>query len=309
MEGNKDEGSRCLRISQKHLEAGNLPSARKFCIKAIALFDTPEAQKLLERIDDMISSSSSTSTETSGSANSQTETHPSAEGLKHRHTVPKASNNGTAGGMGGEKRDFTPEQLAVVKRVKACKVTEYYEILAVKKDCEDVEVKKAYRKVCYFLLLDISPSNVFCFSLLWLYTPIRMVLRVQTRPSRVSYVSCITSHISDSLSIVVSKAFQVLSGLFDKPVHSNLVSESTSKTLKNAGYMTAAEEIPKAALEAAVQAQASLLEGSTVLSLEKKSTPKKFSTCSSVMAVLLSGMALEAVDQVSWLHRAQATSI
>jgi DnaJ homolog subfamily B member 12 len=31
--------------------------------------------------------------------------------------------------------------------VRACKVTEYYEILAVKKDCEEADVKKAYRKV------------------------------------------------------------------------------------------------------------------------------------------------------------------
>lgn len=152
MEGNKDEGIQCLRISQKHLEAGNFPSARKFCAKSIALFDTPEARKLLERIDDTIASSASSSSKNedpSGSAKSQTEEHPSAAGMKHRNTAPKVNGNGTAGGMGGEKRDFTPEQQAVVKRVRACKVTEYYEILAVKKDCEDAEIKKAYRKVCF----------------------------------------------------------------------------------------------------------------------------------------------------------------
>ncbi|KAF9530448.1 hypothetical protein CPB83DRAFT_810841 [Crepidotus variabilis] len=154
MEGNKDEGIRCLRISQKHLEAGNFPSARKFCAKSIALFDTPEARNLLERIDDTIASSTSSTSkdeDTSGSAKSQTEEHPSAAGMKHRNTAPKANVNGTAGGMGGEKRDFTPEQQAVVKRVRACKVTEYYEILAVKKDCEDSEIKKAYRKLALAL--------------------------------------------------------------------------------------------------------------------------------------------------------------
>jgi DnaJ family protein B protein 12 len=46
-----------------------------------------------------------------------------------------------------EKRDYTPEQRDIVKRVRSCKVTDYYEILSVKKDCEEVEVKKAYRKV------------------------------------------------------------------------------------------------------------------------------------------------------------------
>ncbi|EAU90500.2 endoplasmic reticulum protein [Coprinopsis cinerea okayama7 len=79
--------------------------------------------------------------------------------MKHRHTSgnssstagEKAKANGTAGGMGGEKREYTQEQLSVVKRVRACKVTEYYEILSVKRDCEDAEIKKAYRKLALAL--------------------------------------------------------------------------------------------------------------------------------------------------------------
>ena len=31
--------------------------------------------------------------------------------------------------------------------MRSCKVTEYYSILGVEKGCEDVHVKKAYRKV------------------------------------------------------------------------------------------------------------------------------------------------------------------
>ncbi|KAF6761611.1 endoplasmic reticulum protein [Ephemerocybe angulata] len=76
--------------------------------------------------------------------------------MKHRHpqgssekTAAKA--NGTAGGAGGAQREYTPEQHAVVKRVRACKVTEYYEILSVKKDCEEVDIKKAYRKLALAL--------------------------------------------------------------------------------------------------------------------------------------------------------------
>jgi len=151
MEGNKDEAVRCLTISQKHYNAGNFPSARKFCQKSISLYETPEALKLLkiiEKATDSSSSSTASSDSTSGSAKSQTEEHPSAAGMKHRNQ-PQANGNGTAGGMGGEKRDFTPEQAKVVKRVRACKVTEYYEILAVQKDCDDGEIKKAYRKVSF----------------------------------------------------------------------------------------------------------------------------------------------------------------
>ncbi|KAG2075662.1 DnaJ-domain-containing protein [Suillus decipiens] len=157
MEGNKDEAIKCLSIAQKYRDAGNLPSARKFCQKSINLFSTPEAAKLLGSIEAAEASGSSSSSAGSGpstsngnaqASSSSTETHPSASGAKHRAT---GSANGTAGGMGGEKREFTAEQLNVVKRVKACKVTEYYEILSVKKDCEEAEIKKAYRKLALAL--------------------------------------------------------------------------------------------------------------------------------------------------------------
>ncbi|KAG2338592.1 DnaJ-domain-containing protein [Suillus weaverae] len=157
MEGNKDEAIKCLSIAQKYKDAGNLPSARKFCQKSVNLFSTPEAAKLLESIEAAEASGSSSSSTEAGpstpngnaqASSSSTETHPSASGAKHRNT---GSANGTAGGMGGEKREFTAEQLKVVKRVKACKVTEYYEILSVKKDCEEAEIKKAYRKLALAL--------------------------------------------------------------------------------------------------------------------------------------------------------------
>ncbi|KDQ61725.1 hypothetical protein JAAARDRAFT_172114 [Jaapia argillacea MUCL 33604] len=160
MESNKDEALRCLAIAQRHRDAGNLPSARKFCQKSIALFDTPEAQKLLALIDSASSSSSSSSSSAGPSSDSaftsSAEAHPSASGTKHRHPHPASSGSSTPKAANGsaeseKKREYTPEQHAVVKRVRACKVTEYYEILAVKKDCEEGEVKKAYRKLALAL--------------------------------------------------------------------------------------------------------------------------------------------------------------
>lgn len=152
MESNKDEALRCLAIAQKHRDAGNLPSARKFAQKSIALFSTPEAVKLLKLLDSDTSSSASTSGSSesskpsSGSSfTSGAESHPSTSGAKHRHTT---STNGSAASSSNEKaREYTPEHAAVVKRVRTCKVTEYYEILAVSKDCQEADVKKAYRKV------------------------------------------------------------------------------------------------------------------------------------------------------------------
>ena len=151
MEGNKDEALRCLSIAQKHRNAGNYTSARKFIQKSLTLFATPEAEKLARIIESEASASTSTSTSTEEATKATgTEKHPSAGGTHHRHPNGNASTSRPAEGSSSDsekKRDYTPDQLAVVKRVRACKVTEYYEILALKKDCEEAEVKKAYRKV------------------------------------------------------------------------------------------------------------------------------------------------------------------
>lgn len=159
MEGNKDEALRCLSIAQKHRNAGNYASARKFAQKSLTLFATPEAKKLAEIIESEASASTSTSTSTSTEETTRatgTEKHPSAGGTHHRHPNGNTSASGPAEGSSSKsekKRDYTPDQLTVVKRVRACKVTEYYEILELKKDCEEAEVKKAYRKVRTFAFL------------------------------------------------------------------------------------------------------------------------------------------------------------
>lgn len=162
MESNKDEALRCLHISQKHRTAGNFSSARKFAQKSLALFSTPEAVKLLEMIDSEVASSSSSRSSGGSSSSastrtdptsftSATETHPSASGAKHR-SAPSTAGSDSRSTSTKEKREYTAENLAVVKRVRACKVTEYYEILEVKKDCDEADVKKAYRKVSHSVI-------------------------------------------------------------------------------------------------------------------------------------------------------------
>ncbi|KAJ7623172.1 hypothetical protein FB45DRAFT_837172 [Roridomyces roridus] len=150
MESNREEATRCLAIAQKHFSAANYPSARKFAQKSISLFETPEAVRLLASIN---SAAASATSETSGSTSAQP--NPSAAGAKQRNANGAGSSSGkaagTSGGLGGDKREYTEEQSAVVRRVRACKVTEYYEILSVKRDCEEVEIKKAYRKLALAL--------------------------------------------------------------------------------------------------------------------------------------------------------------
>lgn len=56
--------------------------------------------------------------------------------------------------MKEKNQEYIAENLAVVERVRACKVTDYYEILAIKRDCDEADVEKAYRTVS---------SNAICF--------------------------------------------------------------------------------------------------------------------------------------------------
>jgi DnaJ family protein B protein 12 len=174
---NREEALKALSIARRHLAASppNLPTAKRLALKSVALCETSEAVELLERIrkleeesnDDANSNSktpgSSTAT-ANGSAKHGPSTHASgaepfagSEGIKHRtakhsSTVDSSSSNTSSArdkgkGRDDEKRDYTPDQLAVVQRIRKCKVTEYYEIMSLKKDCEDADIKKAYRKV------------------------------------------------------------------------------------------------------------------------------------------------------------------
>lgn len=180
MESNKDEALRSFGIAEKYFLADNLVSARKFCLKSISLFKTTQAESLLVKIDAAESSSSSPSSSSTSPSSSDapkasaTEEHPSAAGMKHRHNTaaPQAASSTTANGS-SKKRDYTPQQHEVVKRVRACKVTEFYEILALQKDCEEADVKRAYRKVCvlflgFVLFLLIWVMLIFGFTLFFL---------------------------------------------------------------------------------------------------------------------------------------------
>jgi len=158
---NRDAALEYISLAQRHRDAGNYASARKFARKSKDLFSTPEVDKLLESINALESSSSSSTSTSNGfegtAYTSSAEAHPSAPGAKHRHHTQASSssaslpNGSSSQGNSSEKRDYTPDQAAVVKRVRVCKVTEYYEILAVSRECEENEVKKAYRKLALLL--------------------------------------------------------------------------------------------------------------------------------------------------------------
>lgn len=163
MAANRDEAAKCIQVSQRHLTAGNLPSARRFAEKSRSLYPSPEVEKLLELIAQR-ESDTSASSQTNGDTSSQqgastsasasgAETHPTSGSTHKRH--PAANGSARPPPPEEKKREYTPEQAAVVKRIQKCKVTDYYEIMALQKDCEEADVKRAYRK----LALQLHPDK------------------------------------------------------------------------------------------------------------------------------------------------------
>ena len=128
-------------------DAKDYASARRFAQKSINLFSTAEAVKLLEIINEEADSSAKASPSTSKA--SGRESHSSASTTHSRNPASSASESSST----TKKATYTDAQVKLVRRVRNCKITEFYEILELDKSCEEVDVKKAYRKVrilqCY----------------------------------------------------------------------------------------------------------------------------------------------------------------
>lgn len=160
----KDEAIKCLGLAQKYFDNSNFSLARKYATKSIRIFATPEASKLLSLISQREAAGESGAAR-SNDASKHTE--ESTAGTRHRHM---SHTNGPSGSSTKDKgkdkaREYTPEQAAVVARIRKCKVTEYYEILGLKKDCDESDVKKAYRKVSHGALVTETHVDGFWLSI------------------------------------------------------------------------------------------------------------------------------------------------
>lgn len=155
---NREEALRSLHIAQKHFDSDNYPSAIRFAKKSISLFDTPQAQTLLGKAEELSTSGTKASASSSG-----VDPSASSEGVRQRKSEQTSTAQPTNSNANGNAKastssssssaNWTAAQAAVVKRVKACKVTSYYEILSLEKSCSDADIKKAYRKVSISSLL------------------------------------------------------------------------------------------------------------------------------------------------------------
>ncbi|KEP52770.1 endoplasmic reticulum protein [Rhizoctonia solani 123E] len=145
MEANRDDALKSLRLARKRFESGNISEARRLADKSISLFPTAEAKEFLSALASAPSPSSPVDTPMASGA----ETHPSAGGAHNRKGKSKSDSTD------GSEKKWTPDQAAVVKRVRSCGATAYYEVLAIEKTADENEVKKAYRK----LALQLHPDK------------------------------------------------------------------------------------------------------------------------------------------------------
>lgn len=131
----QEDAEKALNVARQRLEDGKYEVARRLATKSKSMFPTPAADALLAEILRREASGEGGSSFSQARATGA-EAHPSAAGTHQRPGHHSSSNGSAAGasstGSTAKAREFTPEQRAVVKRVRACKVTEYYAIL----DCE-----------------------------------------------------------------------------------------------------------------------------------------------------------------------------
>ncbi|KAF9899643.1 hypothetical protein EC991_008525 [Linnemannia zychae] len=176
MEVNKDEAQRCLDIARRHLNSGNYSSAKKFANKSIALFPTPEAKAFIAKVDQEEASSSPASNASSSTFSSSTDpssTPSSTKSSPNPGSASAGSSSFTSGARASARpesvpprprstpvdhkpaeREYTPEQVAAVKKIRSSG-GDFYKVLGINKDASEAEIKKAYRK----LALQMHPDK------------------------------------------------------------------------------------------------------------------------------------------------------
>jgi len=139
LEGNKDEAEKCMEFAEKALNEGDRAKAERFLKKAERLYPTQKAKDLLQVLSQLGESGSGGT----GSENSSPRKRTNSHGRKNSHDADTSNSKHSESKSCG--LEYTQEQVAAVKKIKASK--DFYEILNVKKEATDTDLKKAYRKL------------------------------------------------------------------------------------------------------------------------------------------------------------------
>jgi DnaJ homolog subfamily B member 12 len=137
---------RALEIARRKKAEGDVAGAIKFARKSQSLYSSAQAEIFLSSLSEAETANGSAfatgaSTGSSSTANEAT---------------PQSRKKDTEHRQGRQNTEFTSEQIAVVERVRKCQHHEYYDILELKKEATDSEIKKRLR--CYGMNLTKLPK-------------------------------------------------------------------------------------------------------------------------------------------------------
>ncbi|WAQ87865.1 hypothetical protein PtA15_8A772 [Puccinia triticina] len=146
MEGNRDEAQRAFKLAQSCQSTDPIKSL-KFAKKACALYWSPEAAALVKTLE--TGEGPSTSAAPTGSSTATKNTSSSTTFTK-RSTQPSTPRPSSSANK-NDPPTFKPAQLELVKKVRQHKNTQYYEILELKREANESQIKSAYRKLALAL--------------------------------------------------------------------------------------------------------------------------------------------------------------
>jgi len=124
---------RALEIARRRGVEGDVSGAIKFAKKSLSLFSTEQASQFLSTL-----SESSADGPSFASGTSATSTPSGGQGPTPRRAEPPGHRQGS------QNTQYTSEQIAVVERVRKCQHHQYYEILELKQDANDSEIKRRF---------------------------------------------------------------------------------------------------------------------------------------------------------------------
>jgi DnaJ family protein B protein 12 len=155
--GQDDDAKKALDLARRKLEGGDIEGAIRFAKKSVALHSTVTGQSFLKELEALKAEGGKAPSKSSSSSTSSFMNGGPSNWKTNGKSAASATNlDKNKGPAGPSKREYTQEQAALVKRIRSCKVTQYYEILSLEKDCPEVSIKKAYRK----LALSLHPDKV-----------------------------------------------------------------------------------------------------------------------------------------------------
>lgn len=141
MEVNKDEAVRSAQLAAKFAQEGDVEKAKRFLAKSIRLYSTPYATSLLKELESGTFKCKAPCTQSSSAASSSTTS------TRPRPTAPSAPRPRPQPEVPVLGKDYTQEQLDLVKRIQTAPTL--YDVLGIKRgsDTREDDVKKGYKKV------------------------------------------------------------------------------------------------------------------------------------------------------------------